>query len=129
MRLNEIDSKSSISCHAEGREGEGGVYVCTSFSSLPKDLIAEFAREAQSRKVYPRDLFSDAVMLLCQQREQVEITYLVPRSGGVKKTIWLSEKALEIVHSVAQKDNVKNNVVFLTSLKLYAEKEGLNVKI
>ena len=66
-------------------KGRGGVYVCTSFSSLPKDLIAEFAREAQSRKVYPRDLFSDAVMLLCQQREQVEITYLVPRSGGVKK--------------------------------------------
>jgi hypothetical protein len=111
-----------------GREGEGGLYISTSFSSLPKGLFDDLSQIAKDRGMFPRDLFSDAVAYMISERGKgMKITYVVPRKGGEKKTIWLSEEACISIQEVSKKDNVSKNVVFLTALKLYCEREGLHV--
>jgi hypothetical protein len=125
-RLSDSDGKTSLT--AEGREGEGGLYISTSFSSLPENLFNMFSLVAKKRDMFPRDLFSEAVLFLISERtKRGSITYIVPRKGGVKRTIWLSEEACKSIETVSKDDRVNKNTVFLTSLKLYAEKEGLHV--
>jgi hypothetical protein len=125
-RLSDSDTKSSPI--AEGREGEGGLYISTSFSSLPKDLFDMLSDTAKNRHMFPRDLFSEAILYLVSERNRTgEIAYAVARKGGVKRTIWLSEEACKSIETVSKDDRVNKNTVFLTSLQLYAEKEGLHV--
>lgn len=127
-RLGEAEKHNKK--RSKGREGEGGAYISTSFSSLPIGLFEELASAAKSRKVFPRDLFSDAILhLASEKRRGHTINYIVPRKGGVKKTIWLSEEACIAIDDVSKKDNVSKNVLFLTALQLYSDKEGLNVKL
>jgi hypothetical protein len=116
---------------SEGREGEGGLYISTSFSSLPEGLFDELSDIAtQTRKIFPRDLFSDAVLFFHSERKMGRaISYVVPRKGGEKKTVWLSKEACMLIQEVSKKDKVSKNVVFLTALKMYSEREGLNVRL
>jgi hypothetical protein len=115
----------------EGREGEGGLYISTSFSSLPEGLFDELSDIAtRNRKIFPRDLFSEAVLYFVSKRNIGEqIPYVVPRKGGEKKTIWLSQEACLSIAEVSKKDKVSKNVLFLTALKMYSEKEGLHVRL
>jgi hypothetical protein len=111
-----------------GREGEGGLYISTSFSSLPKGLFDDLSQIAKDRGMFPRDLFSDAVAFMLSERGKGQkLPYIVPRKGGEKKTIWLSKEACMSIQKVSKNDNVSKNVVFLTALKLYCEREGLHV--
>jgi hypothetical protein len=83
---------------------------------------------AKNRHMFPRDLFSEAILYLVSERNRTgEITYAVARKGGVKRTIWLSEEACKSIETVSKDDRVNKNTVFLTSLQLYARKEGLHV--
>lgn len=125
-RLSDSDGGTKLT--AEGREGEGGLYISTSFSSLPKDLFDMLSDAAKKRHMFPRDLFSEAVLYLVSERNRTgNIAYTVPRKGGVKRTIWLSEEACKLIQEVSKKDRINKNTLFLTSLTLYAEKEGLHV--
>ena len=115
----------------KGRESEeGGVYLSTSVSSLPPGVYDAFCDVAKDRKMWPRDLFNDAVLYLISQRKRgTPIVYLATTVGGEKKTLWLSEEACQGIQEVSQHDRVNKNSLFLTSLKMYAEKEGLHVKL
>lgn len=113
---------------SEGREGEGGVYKSTSFSSMPSGPFESLSDTARKRDMFPRDLFSEAVLFfVSERRKRKDIPYVVPRRGGIKKTIWLSEEACKLIDEVSKNDKVSKNVLFLTALQLYANKEGLDV--
>lgn len=122
------DSQEKI--HRKGRETEeGGVYLSTSFSSLPEGVYDAFSDVAKSRNVWPRDLFNEAILYLISQRRMgVPIVYVATTVGGEKKALWLSEEACHGIEEVAKEDKVNKNSLFLTSLKMYAKKEGLHVK-
>jgi hypothetical protein len=127
-RLSE--SKKKGASIPEGREGEGGLYISTSFSSLPKGLFDELSQIAKTRNIFPRDLFSEAVLFFVHERKMGRgIDYVVARKGGEKKTIWLSKEACLSIQEVSKRDNISKNVLFLTALKMYSEKEGLNVRL
>lgn len=122
--------KKEETASSEGREGEGGLYISTSFSSLPKGLFNELSDIAKTRNIFPRDLFSEAVLYLVDEKKKGgSIGYVVPRKGGEKKTVWLSKDACLLIQEVSKRDNISKNVVFLTALKLYSEKEGLHVRL
>lgn len=122
-----INPDNEGNSQSEGREGDGGTYKSTSFSSIPEDLFLRISVEAKKRGVYPRDLFGEAVLYLSSMFDNGEhIEYVVLRKGGIKRTFWIKKEACSFIDSVSKRDKLSKNVIFVTSLELYAQKEGLN---
>jgi hypothetical protein len=100
-----------------------------SFTSIPEAGFNRFKDIAKARKLFPRDVFGDAVRQLLQDRAAgKEITYLASRKGGVRRSLWLEDDLVEGMNEAAQEDNVGKTSFFLTALARYAEKEGIDVE-
>lgn len=108
------------------REG----FTSVSFTSIPEEGFEAFKDIAKARKMFPRDLFGDAVRQLLQDRAAgVEITYLASRKGGVRRSFWLEDDLVAGMNEAATADAVGKTAFFLTALHRYAQKEGLDVEI
>jgi hypothetical protein len=107
------------------REG----FKSVSFTSIPERGFDQFKDIARQRKLFPRDVFGDAVrQLLLDRAAGKEITYLASRKGGVRRSLWLEDDLVEGMAEAAQEDNVGKTSFFLTALHRYAEKEGIDVE-
>ena len=107
------------------REG----FKSVSFTSIPERGFDQFKDIARQRKLFPRDVFGDAVRRLLQDRASgKEITYLASRKGGVRRSFWLEDELVEGMAEATQADNVGKTSFFLTALARYAEKEGIDVE-
>jgi|tagenome__1003787_1003787.scaffolds.fasta_scaffold20611899_2 hypothetical protein len=107
------------------REG----FTSVSFTSIPARGFDQFKDIARSRGMFPRDLFSAAIRQLLQDREGAEIVYLASRKGGVRRSLWLEDDLLDEMNAAAQADNVGKTAFFLTALKRFADREGIDVEI
>ncbi len=104
-------------------------FKSVSFTSIPAKGFDRFKDIAKGRKLFPRDVFGDAVRQLLQDRAAgKEITYLASRKGGVRRSFWLEDDLVEGMAEATQKDSVGKTAFFLTALARYAEKEGINVE-
>ena len=117
-----------------GTHREG--YVSVSFTSIPEEAYERFKAEARKAKratgvhVFPRDIFTDAIRQLLADREAGQpIVYHASRKGGVRRALWLEEDLVAGMREAAGKDQVTQTEFFLTALKRYAGKEGLNVEM
>jgi hypothetical protein len=89
----------------------------------------QFKDIARDRGMFPRDLFSAAIRQLLQDRQGAEIVYLASRKGGVRRSLWLEDDLVYDMNAAAQADNVGKTALFLTALKRYADREGIDVEI
>jgi hypothetical protein len=103
--------------------------IVVGFTSIPERGFDQFKDIARQRKLFPRDVFGDAVrQLLLDRAAGKEITYLASRKGGVRRSLWLEDDLVEGMAEAAQEDNVGKTSFFLTALARYAEKEGIDVE-
>jgi hypothetical protein len=107
------------------REG----FTSVSFTSIPERGFERFKDIARQRQVFPRDLFSAALRQLLRDREAGEVVYLASRKGGVRRALWLEDDLVAEMAAAARADSVSKTEFFLTALKRYAEREGLDVEV
>ena len=123
VSVSEIDTQGA----ADMADRDG--FKSVSFTSIPAKGFDRFKDIARQRKLFPRDVFGDAVRQLLQDRAAgKEITYLASRKGGVRRSLWLEDDLVEGMNEAAQEDNVGKTSFFLTALARYAEKEGIDVE-
>ena len=108
------------------REG----FTSVSFTSVPSRGYDQFKDIARSRGMFPRDLFSAAIKQLLDDRKSgLQISYPASRKGGVRRSLWLEDDLVEEMDAAAAADNVSKTVFFLTALKRYADREGIDVEV
>src|SRR3954466_360700 len=107
------------------REG----FTSVSFTSIPAKGFDQFKDIARDRGMFPRDLFSNAIRQLLQDRETGAVIYLASRKGGVRRSLWLEDDLVEEMAVAAKQDHVSKTTLFLTALKRFADREGIDVEI
>lgn len=108
------------------REG----FTSVSFTSIPAKAFDQFKDIARARGLFPRDLFSEALRRLLQDRQAgTEVTYLASRKGGVRRSLWLEDDLVEAMDAAAEADNVSKTEFFLTALRRFAEREGIDAEV
>lgn len=81
------------------REG----FTSVSFTSIPAKAFDQFKDIARARGLFPRDLFSEALRRLLQDRQAgTEVTYLASRKGGVRRSLWLEDDLVEAMDAAAE---------------------------
>ena len=77
--VSEIDtSGADMGQHREG-------FTSVSFTSIPEKGYDQLKDVARRRKVFPRDLFNDALRQMLEDRRAGPVTYLASRKGGVRQ--------------------------------------------
>jgi hypothetical protein len=104
-------------------------FTSTSFTSIPARGFDQFKDIARARGMFPRDLFCSALRQLLEDRKTEQIIYIASRKGGVRRSIWLEDDLIEEMTVAAQQDHVSKTTLFLTALKRYAEREGIDVEV
>jgi hypothetical protein len=108
------------------REG----FTSVSFTSIPAKAFEQFKDIARDRGMFPRDLFSRALRQLLDERSAGgDISYPASRKGGVRRSLWLEDDLVEGMAAAAAADNVSKTVFFLTALKRFASREGIDVEV
>ncbi|QQP89912.1 hypothetical protein IGS68_01125 [Skermanella sp. TT6] len=108
------------------REG----FTSVSFTSVPPRGFDQLKDIARAQGIFPRDLFSQAIRQLLEDRKAgTMIDYPASRKGGVRRSLWLEDDLVEQMNEAATADNVSKTVLFLTALKRYAEREGIDVEV
>jgi hypothetical protein len=108
------------------REG----FTSVSFTSIPARGFDQFKDIARDRGMFPRDLFSRAIRQLLDDRTAgIAIVYPASRKGGVRRSLWLEDDLVEEMNAAAAADNVSKTVFFLTALKRFADREGIDVEV
>jgi hypothetical protein len=107
------------------REG----FTSVSFTSVPRKGFEQFKDIARDRGLFPRDLFSNAIRQLLRDRETEPVVYLASRKGGVRRSLWLEDDLIEEMAAAAKADHVGKTTLFLTALRRYADREGIDVEI
>lgn len=108
------------------REG----FTSVSFTSVPPNAFRQFKDIASQRRIFPRDLFSAAIRQLLEDRKTgKEINYPASRKGGVRRSLWLEDDLIEEMNAAATADSVSKTVFFLTAMKRFAEREGIDVEV
>lgn len=121
-------SKSDTSRGEEMTDREG--FTSVSFTSVPPKAFRQFKDMAVQRNMFPRDLFTDALRQLLNDRKAgKEINYPAPRKGGVRRSLWLEDSLVEEMNTAAATDSVSKTVFFLTAMKRFAEREGIDVEV
>src|SRR4051812_20774457 len=102
-------------------------YGDTSFTGLPSSLI-EAARDlAKRQKVYPRDVFQDAVSDLIARLdagEVVEWPQSRPRTGTTPYHARMEISVLEDMRKSCERHLVKKNIFFLAALRDHLRQHG-----
>ena len=117
----------------DGGMGMGGGhrdgFVSVSFTSVPQVPYDRFKDVARERGMLLRDLFGAALRLLLADRKAGTVMYHASRKGGIRRAMWLEEDLVEEVRATADRDQVSQTTFFLTALRRYAEKEGLDIEV
>jgi hypothetical protein len=130
--LPELTVAGSVSgidtCRVEDMADREG-FTSTSFTSIPERGFEQFKDIARARNMFPRDLFSSAIRQLLEDRKTEAVVYLASRKGGVRRSIWLEDDLIEEMATAANEDHVSKTTLFLTALKRFAEREGIDVEV
>jgi hypothetical protein len=90
----------------------------------------QFKDIAGMRGIFPRDLFSAALRtLLDDRRAGLEIHYPASRKGGVRRSMWIEDDLITEMKAAAKADKVSKTVFFLTAMKRYVDREGIDVEV
>ena len=103
--------------------------ISVSFTSVPAKGYDQLKDIARTHGMFPRDVFSAAVRQLLEDRKAAGVVYLASRKGGVRRSLWLEDDLVEDMAVAAKQDHVSKTTLFLTALKRYAEREGIDVEI
>src|SRR3954452_15223837 len=92
--LPELPAAGSVSISDTDRvekmvDREG--FTSVSFTSVSERGFEQFKDIARDRGIFPRDLFSNAIRQLLQDRETGAVIYLASRKGGVRRSLWLED--------------------------------------
>ena len=109
----------------QDREG----FTSVSFTSVPQRAFEEFKAIAERRKVFPRDVFSEAIRELLDARRAGPVQYLASRKGGIRRAMWLEDDLVEDMRAAAEADNVTQTELFINAMRLYLAKEGIDVEV
>lgn len=125
VSVSEIDTDRA---EADMVDREG--FTSVSFTSVPENGFEQFKDIARKRGMFPRDLFSQAIrQLLTERKAGSSIIYPASRKGGVRRSLWLEDDLVEEMNAAAAADNVSKTVFFLTALKRFADREGIDVEV
>ena len=122
-------SVSEIDTDRDGDMTDHEGFTSVSFTSISEKGYDQLKDIARKHGMFPRDLFSAAVSQLLEDRKAGEVVYLASRKGGVRRAMWLEDDLVEAMAVAAKQDHVSKTTLFLTALKRYAEREGIDVEI
>jgi hypothetical protein len=107
-------------------------YGDTSFTGLPGDLLDAARELAKRQKVYPRDVFTEAILELIPRLdagEAVEWPRSRPRVGTKPYHARLEVGVLETMRKACKRHEVKVNILFMAALRDYLRKHGFEIDV
>lgn len=107
-------------------------YDDTSFTGLPPELLDAARQLAHRRKVYPRDVFQDAITELLfrlNAGERADWPQSRPKIGQNPYHTRLETEVLGAMRGACDKLRVKKNIFFLAALRDYLRRNGFEVEI
>ena len=122
-------SVSEIDTDRDGDMTDHEGFTSVSFTSVPEKGYDQLKDIARKQGMFPRDLFSAAIRQLLADRESETVIYLASRKGGVRRSFWLEDDLVEDMAAAAKQDSVSKTTLFLTALRRYADREGIDVEI
>ncbi|MGF7213212.1 hypothetical protein GGE65_007848 [Skermanella aerolata] len=104
-------------------------YGDTSYTGIPDQLLDSARKLARDRNIYPRDVFTEAVLELIPRLDAgdvVEWPKVAPAKGGKQKPYHtrLEVGVLEAIRNACDRHEVKGNVFFIAALRDYLRKNG-----
>jgi hypothetical protein len=104
-------------------------FTSVSFTSVQERGFDQFKKIARQRGIFPRDLFSAALRQLIEDRKAgLKIDYPASRKGGVRRSMWIETDLIAEMKAAARADKVSKTVFFLTAMKRYVDREGIDVE-
>jgi hypothetical protein len=107
-------------------------YGDTSFTGLPSSLIDAARDLAKRQKVYPRDVFTEAIQNLISRLDAGEtIDWLVsrPRVGTTPYHARLEVEVLEEMRKACERHHVRKSTFFLTGMRDHLRQNGIEVEV
>src|SRR4051794_23482271 len=107
-------------------------YGDTSFTGLPNSLLNAARDLAKRQKVYPRDIFTEAIQDLITRLDAGEtVEWLVsrPRVGTTPYHTRLEVEVLEEMRKACELHHVRKSTFFLTAMRAHLRKHGIEVEV
>src|SRR3954447_8085579 len=107
-------------------------YGDTSFTGLPSSLLDAARDLAKRQKVYPRDVFTEAIQDLITRLDAGKtIEWLVsrPRVGTTPYHTRLEVDVLEEMRKACELHHVRKSTFFLTAMRAHLRKHGIEVEV
>jgi hypothetical protein len=107
-------------------------YGDTSFTGLPSSLIQSARDLAKQQKVYPRDVFTEAILALIARLDTGETPdWLVsrPRVGTTPYHTRLEVDVLEEMRKACELHHIRKSTFFMTAMVDHLRKHGIEVEV
>lgn len=107
-------------------------YGDTSFTSVPPELLDAARDLARKRKVYPRDVFTLAILDLITRLNAGKTTkwpQARPGKAGRPYHTRLEVEVLEKIRDASERHEVKTNIFFMAALRDYLNRNGYQFEI
>lgn len=107
-------------------------YGDTSFTSIPPELLDAARDLARKRKVYPRDVFTLAILDLIHRLDAGKTTkwpQARPGKAGKPYHTRLEVEVLEKIRAASERHEVKTNIFFMAALRDYLTRQGFQFDI
>ena len=113
-------------------------YQDTSVTGVPAEMldavrdIAKQQSRKEGRKVYPRDIFTQAIETLISdlgQGKHIQWPATRPMTGGKPYHVRLEVGVLESMRQTCDEHNVRKNIFFLGALDRHLKKEGYTIPL
>lgn len=107
-------------------------YGDTSYTGIPPQFIEAARKLARKRKVYLRDVFTEAVLELIPRLdagETVDWPKVSPGKGEKQRPYHtrLEISVLEDIRSACDRHEIKGNIFFIAALRDYLRKQGQDI--
>jgi hypothetical protein len=107
-------------------------YGDTSFTGLPSSLIDAARDLAKRQKVYPRDVFQEAILALIARLDAGEtVEWLVSRPyvGTRPYHARMEVDVLEEMRKACERHHIRKSTFFLTGLRDHLRQNGIEVEV
>jgi hypothetical protein len=107
-------------------------YGDTSFTGLPSSLLDSARDLAKRQKVYPRDVFTEAIQDLITRLdagETIEWPLSRPYVGTTPYHTRLEVEVLEEMRKACERYRLRKSLFFLTAMRDHLRKNGIEVEV